>query len=221
MRNVKRLLHSTACLALTLAVSDASARNLSVSTQSIRAAWAPMLFNGEGNFGVRCNVTLEGSFHSRTLPKVANTLVGLITRAAVARPCVAGGTAWAYNGSERNEALGNTTLPNSLPWHLTYESFAGTLPNITRVRFLLSGARFLIRAPTPLGTILCIYTASGANGLASLTATLAAGGRVEELSWREELRIGSETFGCPAARFHNAAALTVLGAATAVTITLV
>src|SRR6185436_4829381 len=47
--------------------------------------------NGVGpvilNFGdVRCNLTLEGSFHSSTLQKRAEALIGYISRAIIAPP---------------------------------------------------------------------------------------------------------------------------------------
>jgi hypothetical protein len=37
-----------------------------------------------------------------------------------------------------------TIHSESLPWHLTYESFAGTLPNITEITLLLTGMFFEI-----------------------------------------------------------------------------
>jgi hypothetical protein len=133
-----------AAFLLSSALSTASARTLSNSNIFWRAEWASLEFVGGGT--VRCRVTLEGSFHSRTIAKVARALVGAVSRVIVAHPCT-GGEGWADNGSEA-EPLG--TAPNRLPFHLTYESFTGTLPNITAINLLLSRVSFVIRA-TVLG----------------------------------------------------------------------
>jgi len=146
---------------LGIAVSAASAGRLSTSSQTFRATWAELTFS-DGVTAVRCRVTMEGSYHSRTIAKVLHGLVGFVTRVTVARPCN-NGTVWAYNGSEVNEVLGGT-VPNTLPWHITYKTFAGTLPNILEVRLLLMGVRFLVR--TPFG-LLCNYRSSG-EGLDTL-----------------------------------------------------
>lgn len=161
-RRVLRIVPLSAAAVLAASVTSASAGRLSLNSQAISATWSPMEF-GAGGASVRCNVTLEGSFHSRTLTKTHQSLVGYITRAGLARPC-AGGTVWLYNGSEVNEVLG-TRLANSLPWHLRYEGFTGTLPTITSIWLELTGMRFLTRA-TVLGiTILCVYTVPTINPL--------------------------------------------------------
>ena len=68
--------------------------------------------------------------------------MGAITGAIVAHPC-AGGEAWSDNGTEA-EPLG--TAPNRLPFHITYDSFTGTLPNISAVILGLSRVSFVVRA---------------------------------------------------------------------------
>ena len=118
-----------ATLLLATAVS-AGARNLSVTNQNIRATWSSLEFEGNA-VTLRCRVTLEGSLHSRTIAKVARTLIGAITRATV-------DTANCTNGSVRAERT---------PWHITYEGFTGTLPIITSVKFLISRFRFNIIVP--------------------------------------------------------------------------
>jgi hypothetical protein len=113
-------------------VSSASAGRLSNSSTTLRATWARMDFTG--GFGtVECEVTLEGSLHSRTIAKVARALIGNITAASVSSPCRRGGA---------------TILRETLPWHVTYNSFAGTLPNITNILTDVVGASFRIREPT-------------------------------------------------------------------------
>jgi hypothetical protein len=104
-------------LALLIALSSAaSAGHLSISSQTFRTVWRE--FGFAGPFGTTtCELTLEGSLHSRTIAKVNGSLAGYVTRATLG-PCSAG-TA--------------TILTATLPWHIRYQSFAGTLPNISSV----------------------------------------------------------------------------------------
>jgi len=124
-----------ASLLLAAAVGTASARNLSSSSSDWRVTWAGLEFVSPGLLTIRCRVTLLGTFHARTIAKVARSLIGSVTRAFVTRPCT-NGEGWAFDGTEGR--------PQTLPWHLTYEAFAGTLPNITSLDVLLSRFRFLI-----------------------------------------------------------------------------
>ncbi len=139
----------TAAALLASAVATTSARNLSVSNQRFRVQWQELQFNGGAI--IECHVTLEGSFHYRTIVKRERALIGYITAATVRRPC-RGGEAWAANGTESHPRLGR--LANTLPWHVTYEGFVGALPNINEILLLLRGARFKIH--TFLNT-LCLY----------------------------------------------------------------
>lgn len=112
-------------------VSTASANHLSSSTQTFRGTWARAEFIG--GFGtVSCSLTLEGSLHSRTISKTAGLLMGAVTRASVG-PCSAGSA---------------TILQASLPWHVRYASFAGTLPTISSITTNVIGSAFQIREPT-------------------------------------------------------------------------
>jgi hypothetical protein len=105
-----------AAAALGLFTAGASARNLSLSSQTFRAGWREVSF--EASFGrTTCQVTLEGSMHSRTLPKITGLLVGYVTSARLG-PCPMGSA---------------TILRETLPWHVQYQSFSGTLPNITNM----------------------------------------------------------------------------------------
>jgi hypothetical protein len=78
----------------------------------------------EGSSVIRCDLTLEGSFHTRTFAKTRASLVGYVTRAAISRPCTGGEP---------------QLLAESLPWHLRYDAFTGTLPRLTSVRFQMIG----------------------------------------------------------------------------------
>jgi hypothetical protein len=210
-----------AAAALAALVSSASARNLSISNQNIRVAWSSVEFGGSG-ITVRCGVTLEGSFHTRTIAKVAGSLVGYVTRAIVRRPCT-GGTVWAENGTEANEVLGGT-LTNTLPWHLTYEGFGGTLPNITSVRILLTGSKFQIRAVVFGVAVLCAYRSGGGNGNVTGTATRnTTTGVIDNLVASGTIR--SESGGaCPEGGFRTPAEdgiVSVLATTSKITVTLI
>lgn len=114
----------------------ASGNKLTISNQRIRAVWTTMTFASKtGGFPIACAVTMEGSFHSRTIAKVRRALIGYISRAALTRPC-AGGEVWIHNGTEA--PLGVAT-PTSLPWHVRYTGFTGTLPALTGVFVDITG----------------------------------------------------------------------------------
>ena len=145
----------TATVTLTLFIGQASARNISQSEQGFEAIWASLEFTGA--FGTtRCAITLLGEFHNRTFAKVARALVGLIRHTDPPRlqeRCT--------NGTAR-------VLTETLPWHLTYEGFTGTLPNITSVTYLVLRAAFSIREPA-FG-VTCLGATSSTNP-ARMTAT--------------------------------------------------
>jgi len=142
-----------AAILLASAVSTALARNLSIDSTTFRVTWSRLEFQSS-LVTVRCQVTLEGSFHSRTIPKVARLLIGSITRISV----------------KENSCTGGTARPERPPpWHLTYEGFTGRLPTIETVRVLMQRFQFAIIA---LG-VTCKYGTSTDNitGSANLGAT--------------------------------------------------
>src|SRR5215207_9545753 len=86
------------CLGIT--VQGASANQLSISSSTYRLTWSTLeLASAVGT--IRCPVTIEGSFHSRTVWKVSGSLVGYVTRTALG--ACTGGTA--------------RVLTETLPWH--------------------------------------------------------------------------------------------------------
>jgi hypothetical protein len=117
----KLIVGLAAATLLSLAVGTASARNLSLNEQSYRITWTPIELIGGGT--IRCNLTLEGTFHYRTLVKSAGALIGQVNRATL-NMCT-GGSA--------------TVLTNALPWHVRYAGFTGTLPNVTGARIDVVG----------------------------------------------------------------------------------
>jgi hypothetical protein len=131
-------------------VSSASARNLSTSSQTNRVLWSSVGFRG--GFGtVSCEVLVSGSFHSRSITKTVNSLVGYITEARILRCASGGGTI--------NQA--------SLPWHRRYKAFTGTLPNITGESETITGVEWTTREPT-FG-ITCTVRAAESSTIASFT----------------------------------------------------
>ena len=144
---IRKLLLATAGATVLLGalVSSASARNLSISNTSIRSSWNEVAFNGP--FGeVVCQVTLEGSLHSRTMAKTIGTLMGYIT-SAVLGACQTG-TA--------------TILRATLPWHVRYSGFQGTLPRITSIITHVIGAGFQIQQA---GFTCLVRTEAGRPGI--------------------------------------------------------
>jgi hypothetical protein len=112
----------TATLLMAAATSGAAARNISISHGELfTASWRQLRWTASGNVAAECDVTLEGSFHYRTIFKVSESLVGYITRAAM-NNCASGSA---------------TVLTTNLPWHIRYQGFEGALPNITGIRFRL------------------------------------------------------------------------------------
>ena len=112
-------------------LSSAFARNFSVSEQRVTSLWT--LLRISGGFGtVECEVKLSRSFHTRTFTKSVGSLIGYITEGTVLR-CRNGGA---------------TVNQASLPYHLRYGGFTGTLPNITGQREIFSALEWAIREPT-------------------------------------------------------------------------
>jgi hypothetical protein len=102
-----------------VAAPTASASKLSLSATLFTVTWREFVFTDtSGSPSTRCPVTLEGEFHSATFAKSEGALIGLITRASVGS-CSTGTIIW---------------LTARLPWHIKFDNWTGTLPNITSVR---------------------------------------------------------------------------------------
>jgi hypothetical protein len=145
MKLVRLTVALAAAAALMAAIAgSASARNLSSSSETLRATFARLTFSEPiFGFSVVCPVTLEGSLHTRTFVKGVYNLIGAITRAAVGAPAnCTGGEA--------------TVLTETLPWNVRYQSFTGVLPNITSIRTLVSNASFRVHLSAVNAT--CLFT---------------------------------------------------------------
>jgi len=206
----------TAAFLLASLVGMASARNLSSTSQTLRATWASLEFSAAGSV-IRCRVTLEGTFHSRTIAKVARALIGSITTATVAHPCT-GGEGWSDNGVEATPG----GRINRLPFHVTYEGFSGTLPNITLLFLLLSRVSFVIQQG-----INCTGRYGNATDNISGRAVREAGGGITTLTpvlERDRASLVTRIGGifCPASgTFSGSGEVTVLGSSSRITITLI
>jgi hypothetical protein len=213
MRKYTRLalLSLAAMLMSAVFVTSASARTFRLTNQQLRVTWRRLEFVGsDGTTFARCPVTLEGSFHTATIAKVRKSLIGYITTVRV-------------GGCESGRV---TVLTETLPWHITYESFSGPLPNITRIRILLVGAAFLVEQ---LG-FRCL-TRTTAEAAASGEVILGAGGRVEGLipdsTKQIPTRGGLGGFGCPSetggfkTEANDRGVVTLLGTSNSISITLI
>ena len=168
LRNAARVLAaaSLAAMLLASAVATTSARNLSASTQNIRATWSRLEMTGAGTT-VSCAVTFEGSFHARTIAKVVGTLNGAVTRVNIKEETCTNGRA----------------RPKNVPWHIEYAGFTGTLPNITNILFAISRFRIEITIPG-----VCTGEYGTATDRASVTASREAGGAIGTITLSGETR---------------------------------
>ncbi len=170
----------TALLAAALlapAVSMASARNISVSTQTFRSRWTRLAFANE-LVTITCLVTLEGSFHSRTIAKVVNSLIAAITRVTIKEETCT-------NGRPR---------PKNLPWHGQYAGFTGTLPAINSKMYKVGRSRWELIVPG-----LCTGDYGAAEDLITFSAAL-TGGAISSLASVEGSNIFNRVSGtgiCP------------------------
>jgi len=119
-------------LLLATATTTATAGRLSIDDRDFYVFWNDssqrISFNAGGS-AIACEVTLLGSFHSNTIRKVTRLLGGTIEHVDV---------------DEAGCSNGTVDINGTLPWHVSYEGFTGTLPAISVVRALLTGLDFLI-----------------------------------------------------------------------------
>jgi hypothetical protein len=156
-------------------------------------------------------VTLEGSLHGRTLAKSAGTLIGYIMRARTSRCSV--GTAVLLSPED-----GQAT---TLPWHIRYDSFSGTLPNITRVRWHIVGLSYRVVDELEF----CLYTSTTTRpALLDLTRE-GVSGALTTASWfgteAIPLVTGNTVICDQSGLLGGSGSLTLQGSATRVTLSLI
>lgn len=192
---------ASATVLLAALVSTASARTFSTTSQTLRSTFREVKFNLP--FGdTICQVTLEGSLHSRTIAKVGGALIGYITRAELG-PC----SSFAF-----------TILRETLPWHVRYVGFAGTLPNITAMRTNVIGWSERMREPQGVA---CLWRSTATE---PVIITYNRDTVTRELTTSEiggSIRTGFECFEISGTYSSDRGPLTVLGAATRITVTLI
>jgi hypothetical protein len=157
----KALLAGVLAATLLSALSaSSSARNFSLSNASWTSVYGIEVAGGFGR--VRCpSLTLSGSFHSRTLAKVRESLVGYVTSA--------GGNGFCSG------LLSVRVLTERLPWHVRYIGFSGLLPNISSAGWQIIGFEYLV-TETAFG-IRCLLRSTTAQPI-NTTWSREASGRI-------------------------------------------
>lgn len=180
-------------LLLATAVGAASANRLGLGEAGFRIVWSPM--SSVPSFGstVRCPVTLVGSFHSRTINKTTGSLIGYVNTVTVGT-CEAG------------TARANI---ETLPWHLQYSGFAGTLPSIESITHVLIRSSFEIQGEIFGLRVKCRYTPASQPAITIRESRGAVTGQRLD----ESVITSSETGGCPSGRLVGTGAVTTPGGA--------
>jgi hypothetical protein len=211
VRNRTKLLLVALTAAITLGalLSTASANRIAQSNQNFRATWSALRFIGFVT--VECHVTIEGSFHSRTLAKVAEALVGYVSRATVDEGHCTGGSA--------------RVIQETLPWHLRYQSFTGTLPRISGITDRQVGSGFQVTGVVLGFPVTCQITSTAASPMVGINNVNTTTGQVESLRPDETALIpvssGGGSCGSSGRLAGTSTTLTLLGATTKITVTLV
>jgi hypothetical protein len=171
MRTRSKLLLAamTATAFMSFAVSGAQARRIFLSNTRYQAIWPLLTFEIQGQATISCPVTLEGSFHSATLSKVSGQLIGYVTSAKVRGATLA-------DCNNTGQARVNS---ETLPWHMRYLSFRGTLPVITGITLQLIGANFNVDPAGELPNCNARTTAANPGvGIANVVNGAEAGNRI-------------------------------------------
>jgi hypothetical protein len=190
-----------AAILLGALVSAASAGRLEISTQALRGAFRSVDFNAA--FGTtRCQLTLEGTFHSRTSVKTIGSLVGYLTR-AILGPCATGAA---------------TILTETLPWHVRYSGFEGTLPEIRSIIAHAIGVSARVREP---GGITCLLRSSAARPATLTVHRDTVTHAITEAGIGGTVPTGAECFGAEGTFTSDSGTITVSNSSTRITINLI
>ncbi|MGB2711107.1 MAG: hypothetical protein WBC33_06285 [Conexibacter sp.] len=139
------MLALTSALVLAAPVGAASAsRGLQIEPAGLTTATAPLTFVLEPRAGrYSALVTLRSSLH-RTIVKTIGALVGTITDCR-----------WSLGTEEISVAV---ECRLTLPWHIRYDGFMGTLPNITEMRLQILNFSVRVTDLTFGGLLInCLY----------------------------------------------------------------
>lgn len=211
------LVGAVAASALMAAVGPARANTLSTTERGLRVSWLSLEMEA-GESVIRCPLTLEGSFHSTSISKTSSVLVGHISRASFRGALAAGACT---NGAV-------TVYQESLPWHIQYGGFTGSLPRPSGLVLRLVNVRFRL---DPLGIFPACIARSGEGEEEEepyepmmVQANIEANGLVTGLSQVRWSAIPLEGGLCPfgsSLYFNGTGSVTRLGAATNIAITLI
>ena len=165
----------SATILLAFAVSTASAlRSISIVGETTATAQGRISFIGGGST-LECNITLVRTL-SRSIPKTAGILLGAIIdirialREAGCRSSAGTLTAFTILG------LGTGEL-----WRLFYESFDGTLPNITAINKIIKNWLWSDTITVPIfGSITCLYEEEEGRRGGQAKESLTREGRLEK-----------------------------------------
>lgn len=171
---------------MALAAGASSAARLSSTTQNVTTNFRQLQFGAEGLATASCNVTVEGSMHSRTTTKTAERLLGYIIRVTTA--------------SCSNPM---TILSETLPWHFRYTSFSGSLPNITLLTLTAIGVSARINLAST-----CLMRANVVGNFSRNTAT----GGITGLTVEQTVPLTG--FLCPATGFLRSSGAGAVSAVT-------
>lgn len=196
---------AAACLSL---AATASANRLSLNAGTFRFVWPEwtLAFTEPTESSVRCPLTLTGTFATTALTKTTRGLVGNIVNSAIGFPTCANGRP--------------NVLAETLPWHVRYESFTGTLPAIGSIALEVIGLSY--RWELNLLSISCLFSATEAAP-ARWRASLERGGAITSVRWDETKRIpGTGIILCPReATFGGTGTATQASSTAAVRVTLI
>lgn len=130
---------------LALAAHSAAANYLAVDSGRFRIVATEMAFLEPFLHGPICHVTLEGSFYSTLIEKVAGREIGKVTSGSTGE-CT---------------GRGRASFPAaSFPWRLKYEGFQNPLPEIGFIRLAVVGLGLEFSYPLEAD---CIYLSSEAS----------------------------------------------------------
>jgi hypothetical protein len=179
---------------LAVLVGASAGNRLAMSETGFRVTFSPLSFIPSFGSTVRCPVTLHGSFHSRTVTKTNGALIGYVNAASVTT-CEAGRLR--FNAE-------------TLPWHIQYNSFGGTLPSVTSITISIIRPSFEVQGEIFGIRVTCRYTTTTQSYILAREATR---GVITQFVPGSE-STSSETGGCPSGRASAVGnALTPAGAA--------
>lgn len=133
------LLATMAMAVLSIFAGTASANRGFAGGGPVRDISRAVTFTGPEGLRIICEVTMNKSFH-QFINKVRGTLAGFV-----------------MNGISANCVNSLGLMPTNLiilpQWHIQYNSFAGVLPRITEILFIIPNARFLLQ----IERTFCLY----------------------------------------------------------------